>query len=107
MHNAGPCPNWKSVKQFGHTFSTHGQGAKNTERLIDRARGTGQSQGQWLDNEKAADALSAIKASGPATIPIPAGLGQVIKPDGSIVQATWARIVPNAEGIRTAYPIIP
>lgn len=32
---------------------------------------------------------------------------RLIKPDGSIVQVTWTRIVPYAEGIRTVYPIIP
>ena len=66
--------NWKSVKQFGHTFSEHGTGVKNTERLLDRARGTGNPQGQWLNNEKAAEALSALKVEGPATIRIPEGL---------------------------------
>ncbi len=40
-HNAGICTeifNWKSQKQFGHTFSDHGAGAKRTEALKDRAR---------------------------------------------------------------------
>lgn len=99
--------NWKSVKQFGHTFSRHGAGAKNTERLKDRALGTGNEQGQWLDNEQAADALSKIKFDGPASMRIPDGLGQVIKPDGSIVNAQWARVVPSADGLKTAYPVLP
>ena len=98
--------NWKSVKQFGHTFSEHGAGAKNTERLMDRARGTGNPQGQWMNNEQAAEALSAVKVDGPTTIRIPEGLGQVIKPDGTIVKTEWATVVPRGDGLRTAFPIL-
>lgn len=99
--------NWKSVKQFGHTFSQHGAGARNTDRLIDRARGTGNPQGQWLNNEKAAEMLSAIKLEGPATVRIPEGLGQVILPNGSVVPAGWARVIPSTDGLRTAFPVVP
>jgi len=98
--------NWKSVKQFGHTFSEHGAGAKNASRLLDRARGTGNPQGQWLNNEAAAEVLNASKVDGPATIRIPQGLGQVIKPDGTIVETEWATVVPRGDGFRTAYPIL-
>jgi hypothetical protein len=98
--------NWKSVKQFGHTFSEHGSGAKNTERLMDRALGTGNPQGQWLNNEKAAEALRATKVDGPAAVRVPSGLAQVIKPNGTIVSTDWALVVPKGEGLRTAYPII-
>jgi RHS repeat-associated protein len=100
-------PNWKSRKQFGHTFSEHGAGARNTSRLLDRARGTGTPQGQWLNNEKAAEFLSRVKVDGPASVRIPSGLGQVIRPDGSIVQAEWARVVPSPTGLRTAFPVVP
>jgi hypothetical protein len=99
--------NWKSVKQFGHTFTTHGAGAKNTRNLTGRARGTGDPQGQWLDNQKAADFLSGLKVDGPATVRIPDGLAQVIMPDGSIVPANWARIVPTGDGLKTAFPVVP
>ncbi|EFM12544.1 hypothetical protein PaecuDRAFT_0055 [Paenibacillus curdlanolyticus YK9] len=54
VHNTGAC-NWKCVKQLGHTFSTHGEGAQNTKSLTDRARSTGSNKGQWLDNQEAAD----------------------------------------------------
>ena len=107
---------WKSTKVFGHTFKTHGAGAKNTKSLIDRARPTpknpsGTPQGQWLDNQKAADLIE--KAHGPfgpkgdLRISIPEGLGQVIMPDGSIQAATRALIIQNSKtgGIRTAFPI--
>jgi len=99
--------NWKSVKQFGHTFNTHGAGSKNTDRLADRAKGTGNPQGQWTDNDKAAEFLNDAKTGldGPASVPIPEGLGQVVMPDGTIVNATRATIVPGSDGIRTAYPI--
>ena len=96
---------WKSVKQFGHTFSEHGAGAKNTLRLTDRAR-AGTAQGQWLNNQKAADYLSELTVDGPATFRIPDGLGQVIMSDGRITPATWANVIPNKNGgLRTAYPI--
>ncbi|WP_175754304.1 hypothetical protein [Burkholderia ambifaria] len=98
--------NWKSVKQFGHTFSEHGAGAKNAERLLDRARGTGSPQGQWLSNEKAAAVLGTIKVDGPTTVRIPEGLGQVIKPDGTFARTEWATVVPRGDGLRAAYPII-
>lgn len=100
--------NWRSVKKFGHTFSKHGEGKKITERLMDRAKGTGTDQGQWLDNDKAAEFLSKVDVDGPASIRIPSGLGQVIKPDGTILKADdWARVVPTETGFKTAFPIVP
>lgn len=99
--------NWKSVKQFGHTFSTHGEGKRNTASLTDRARGTGTPQGQWTDNQKAAQFLSDMKVDGPATVKIPEGIGQVIMPDGTIVKTEWARVIPNGDGVRTAFPVVP
>ena len=109
VHNN--CINWaaNSVKTFGHTFNTHGAGPKNLRSLTDRARGTGEAQGQWLDNAAAADFLSNahVSGAGPYSVRLPEGLGQVIMPDGSIVQARAATIVPNPNGvIRTAFPIL-
>lgn len=98
--------NWKSSKQFGHTFSEHGEGVKNTKRLVDRARGKNTPQGQWLDNQKAAEILNGVKVDGVAAIKIPDGLGQVIKPDGTIGAAEWALVVPRADGIKTSFPIL-
>ena len=99
--------NWKSVKKFGHTFNTHGSGAKNTKSLMDRARSTGNNQGQWLDNQKAAEFLEALgNIKEPTTVSIPEGIGQVITPTGEIVTATKAIVVPSATGIKTAYPIL-
>ncbi|WP_256818857.1 RHS repeat domain-containing protein [Pseudomonas putida] len=97
--------NWKSVKQFGHTFSVHGAGAKNTQRLTDRAR-TGNNQGQWLNNEEAAKIIAKIKSNEPTKIKIPEGLGQVITPHGDIIPTRAAIVVPKDGGIRTAYPIL-
>ncbi|WP_229685000.1 polymorphic toxin-type HINT domain-containing protein, partial [Deinococcus roseus] len=100
--------NWRSTPQFGHTFSTHGAGTKNTKSLIDRARGTGNDQGQWLDNEAASKYLGGLgEIKEVITVEIPRGLGQVIKPNGEIVTATHALIVPSKTGIKTAYPYIP
>jgi RHS repeat-associated protein len=103
--------NWspKSVETFGHTFNQHGAGSKNTRNLTGRAGGTGREQGQWTDNKGAADflRLKSDEVSGPASVQIPEGLGQVIMPDGTIVPAKWATIVPRSGGgYTTAYPIL-
>jgi len=42
---------------------------------------------------------------GPVSVSIPKGLGQVIKPDGSVVEATRATLVPGPNGFVTGYPI--
>ena len=114
VHNAGQDydgnntrPNPKSTKKFGHTFDRHGAGTKNTNRLIGRARGTGKNQGQWLDNQKAADFLDSLgNINEPTTVSIPEGLGQVITPTGEILPADKAIVVPSLTGIKTAYPIL-
>ncbi|MGW0345911.1 RHS repeat-associated core domain-containing protein [Streptomyces anthocyanicus] len=110
VHNSN-CTNWaaNSVKTWGHTFKTHGAGAKNTKALTDRARSTGNQQGQWLDNDGAAEFLKGlhVEGAGPRSVRIPDGLGQVIMPDGSIVQARAATIVPSPNGLyKTGFPII-
>jgi RHS repeat-associated protein len=100
--------NWKSVKSFQHTFLKHGEGAKVTRSLTDTARSTGRPQGQWLDNQAAADLLQSHRAAGlegPVSVPIPSGLGQVIMPNGSVVNASRATLVPGPNGFVTAYPI--
>lgn len=102
--------NWspKSGKTWGHTFSRHGQGTKNTRNLTGRARGNNGPQGQWLNNEEAAAYLrNHQNVNGPTTIRIPKGMGQVILEDGTIVPARYARIIPNAKGgFRTCYPVL-
>ena len=100
---------WKSRPTFGHTFDTHGQGSKNTRSLRGRAASTGESQGQWLNNETAANFLRELRSSiqNPTTVEIPSGFGQVILPDGSIVPATHALVVPKSTGgYITSYPIV-
>ncbi len=75
---------------------------------MDRARGTGNNQGQWLNNQKAADLLNSKgKVIKPTIIDIPEGLGQVITPKGDIISTTEAIIVPSPKGkIKTAHPYI-
>ncbi len=113
VHNAGiggDCePNWsyKSVKSFGHTFSKHGAGKKNTRSLTDEARTKQEPQGQWLDNEAAADFLKGmhIPGAGFRSVRLPDGLGQVVMPDGSIRPARHATLVPGKNGAyKSAYP---
>jgi RHS repeat-associated protein len=102
-------PLWKSVKQFGHTFTGHGSGARMTQNLAGEAAGVGEPRGQWLNNVDAANFLSSLELDGAASVRIPEGLGQVVNPDGSIVPAVWAYVLPftRGSGIRTAYPIVP
>jgi hypothetical protein len=111
VHNADCGPNWspKSRPTFGHTFSEHGAGAKNTRSLTDRARSTGQAQGQWLDDGGAADFLKGlhVDGAGPRSVRIADGLGQVGMPKDQIVPARGATLVPGPNALyRTAYPII-
>jgi hypothetical protein len=100
--------NPKSTPTYGHTFSEHGAGAKRTAGLLGEARGTQKPQGQWLNNQRAADFLAQQRPTinQPTTVSIPSGLGQVIRPDGSIVPATRAMLVPSPNGgFRTAFPV--
>jgi hypothetical protein len=101
--------NWKSKPTFGHTFETHGQGSKNTKQLTGRAASTKDPQGQWLDNQKAAEFLRNLRPNISQTtiVEIPAGLGQVILPDGTIVPATHALVKPSRiGGYRSAFPVV-
>jgi hypothetical protein len=99
--------NWKSQRQFGHTFKEHGQ--SRLKNLQDRAADlrNPSEQGIWNDNQKAAEFLAKyLNLSKVTDIDIPDGLGRYIKKDRSIMSAKYARIVPNPEGgIKTAFPI--
>ncbi|QKW20858.1 hypothetical protein HUT16_18925 [Kitasatospora sp. NA04385] len=104
--------NWspKSVPTFGHTFKLHGAGKKRTTGLTGRAATEGKEQGQWLDeNATAQISKQRWDPGNPETriIDIPPGVGQVIKPGGSIVPVTRALIVPNraTKIYRSGYPI--
>ena len=97
----------KAQKIFGHTFTRHGQGSKNFSRLQGRAAGTGTPQGQWLNDQQAANFLSNLNLSGPAHVRIPNGLGRVILPNGSVTHTGWAFVKPSPTGTRTAYPMLP
>jgi RHS repeat-associated protein len=102
----GP-PNWKSTKEFGHTFLRHGQGEATD--LVGRARGTGTPQGYWTNNQQAAELISGFSGiTSPIITTLPVGLGRVILSDGTTVEATHAVIVPRpGGGFETAYPILP
>ncbi|GAA0077325.1 hypothetical protein UT300005_17030 [Clostridium sp. CTA-5] len=68
-------------------------------------------QGQWLDNQKAAEFLNDYGeipyATPPIEIDLPEVIGQVILPSGEIVTATKVRVVVNSKTgkIRSAIPI--
>ncbi len=101
-------PDPSSWRQFGHTFSRHGQGGKVTRNLTGRARGTGNPQGQWLNNQAAARWLArqVVDVQGSIYVRgLPSGLGQVIMPSGEVVPANGAEIYFKPDGsIRTAFP---
>lgn len=96
-------------KTFGHTFTTHGDDMTNF--LIKRASGSGMVQGQFLNNQKAAQFILENvdkTAKGAVNIPIPKGFpARVIMPDGTFKTATHIRLVPSGGGVKTAYPLIP
>ncbi|HUC83311.1 MAG TPA: RHS repeat-associated core domain-containing protein [Flavisolibacter sp.] len=93
-------------KKFGHTFTTHGE--EMTDFLTHRAKGSGQAQGQFLDNQAAAkfieDNLDKLK-NGAISLPIPDGFpARMIKPDGTFGVPTTIKLVPGGKGVKTAYP---
>ena len=94
---------------FGHTFTTHGDDMTNF--LVNRAKGSGMAQGQFLDNQKAAQFILdnvGKTANGAVNIPIPNGFpARIIMPDGTFKAATHIRLVPGGGGVKTAYPLIP
>ncbi|MFD8494822.1 RHS repeat-associated core domain-containing protein [Amycolatopsis sp. NPDC059657] len=110
--------NWNpnSGKTFGHALNNeNGHGARRpTQDLVERAnsQGKGGPQGRWTDNDQAAQFLREVydpNLDMVRTVPLPEGLGSVIMPDGSILQATHALLKPSRIGgaYHTAYPIIP
>lgn len=93
-------------KRLGRTFTKHG--SANTDQLLMQARGSGMPQGQWLDDAAAehfiADRLGQLK-NGAQTFDLPAGMGRVVKPDGTFAPATKFRLVPSKSEVKTAYPL--
>jgi filamentous hemagglutinin family protein len=94
--------------RFGHTFDTHGQEATNF--LTNRAKGSGQPQGQFLDDQAAARFIQGNLdkvSNGAVSIPVPENMRDVVRviyPDGSTGPATSIRLVPGGNGVKTAYP---
>lgn len=86
----------------------HGEDA--TSFLINRAKGSGMAQGQFLNNQKAAQFILdnvGKTAQGAVNVPIPKGFpARVIMPDGTFKAATHIRLVPGGNGVKTAYPLI-
>ncbi len=79
--------------------------------LLNIAKGSGMAQGQFLDNQKAAQFILVNvgkTANGSVNIPIPKGFpARVIMPDGTFKAATHIRLVAGGSGVKTAYPLIP
>ncbi|GGZ48964.1 hypothetical protein GCM10008088_07870 [Mesonia mobilis] len=105
---------WKSKPTFGHTFTRHGQGSKITQKLQDRAKAPNQSsrQGQWLDNNAAAEWIKSKVEGGEFEIgkaydfdDLPDGVGQIIDESGDIVPTNSARIIINSQGKISSFPV--
>ena len=82
--------------RVGHTFTKHG--SHNTLELILEAVNSGRPVGQWLDDDEAERFIASKLpdlAQGSLTFDLPPGLGCQINPDGTIVPATKARLVPS------------
>jgi hypothetical protein len=85
--------------------------APEPSSLLDRAQALG-PQGQWLNNAEAANFLRNTLGNNATTfgdfgVKLPPGLGRVIMPDGSIVEAPYAYVIRNSRGIiKTAYPTL-
>lgn len=98
-----------SSKEFGHTFTKHGN-QKPASDFIGRAASKGENIGQWLHNENAANYLRNIKPpteGNKVLIDIPEGLGQVYTPSGDVIPAPRARVIFKPDGnIRSAYPTL-
>lgn len=96
-----------SKARFGHTFTKHGENMTNF--LINRARGSKMAQGQFLNNQKAAQFILdnvSKTANGAVNLPIPKGFpARVILPNGTFKSATHIRLVPGGKGVKTAFPI--
>lgn len=95
-------------RRVGHTFTRHGEGEEVANFLRHRAKGSGQSQGQWTNNLQAetyiAESLKHL-GNGTAVLPLPPGLGRVHHPDGTITEALFAKLVPSGSGVKTAFPV--
>ena len=108
--------NWKSVKTFGHTFLTHGK--NELKSLIGRLEKGNDTQGHWLDNEKAATFLKTLEekiAEMPSntakSFDLPEGLGQLITKgvDGKPVYTPAPKVTivkgpTDGNFIKTAFP---
>ncbi|QGJ68576.1 Hypothetical protein PBC10988_2370 [Planctomycetales bacterium 10988] len=112
-----PHPDW------GHTWQDHG-GQRGTGWHRSRAAsqagnkpdGTPKwrdakadpQQGFWTDNQQAAGHIEQQSLNvGYNEICIPEGMGNVVFPDGTVKNATTARVIVNADGtINTAYPVV-
>lgn len=95
--------------RFGHSFVKHGEDA--TTFLINRAKGSGQVQGQFLNNQKAAQFILdnvGKTVRGAINVLIPKGFPvRVIMPNDTFRTATHIRLVLGGNGVKTAYPLIP
>jgi hypothetical protein len=71
----------------------------------------GETQGVWMDDAAAAELIrqnyNPVEGGGEQRVRLPAGLGQIINPDGSIVDTSWGLILYRPNGlIKDAYPVL-
>jgi hypothetical protein len=99
--------NSKSRPTYGHTFDEHGA-KKTPAQLTDRARAQGVQNGQWTNDQAAADFVADVAKRGPGVheVPLPQGVGgRSFLPNGAEVVSDSARIVVNPNGgVKTSFP---
>jgi hypothetical protein len=98
----------KSTKAYGHSRSEHGS-ARNEQELKDRARSTGDDQGQWDNDAFIVEAEQrAPMAPGSQIVDMGKPVGRVHRPDGSTIEnVTTVLVVRKREGtVRTSFPVI-
>jgi RHS repeat-associated protein len=103
--------NWgnpESRPAYGHSVSEHGA-KRPTQELVDRARGTGNPQGQWYDDMFIVEAeqLAPLEV-GENIVEMSKPAGRVIFPDGSIVEnVTVVKVIrrPNLT-VKTSFPFV-
>ncbi len=98
----------KSTKAYGHSRSEHGA-SRDEQELKDRARSTGNDQGQWYSDDFIVEAEQrAPLEPGPHIVDMGRPVGRVHRPDGSSGEnVTTVMVIRKRDGtVRTSFPVI-
>jgi hypothetical protein len=99
--------NPKSEPAYGHSLSEHGP-QRPASQLVDRARGTGNPQGQWYNKDLIVEAEQRAPLSpGPHDIDMGRPVGRVYHPDGSVTEGVRTVRVVRRDNLTvgTSFPL--